>query len=194
MTKLLENPWLSAPVGVLVYLMCTVLCWQTPKITLPHKITAISESIGPSWDFNNPEADQLLAELRVEKKSLDSREQQLDELAERLKAERSELGQVTLSVRQLQSEFDKSVIRIKDDEVGNLKKLAKVYGDMSPETAATVLSQMDNEAIVRIFVFLKENETAAILEALAKKGPAEARRTAELSEQLRLTTHSKTAK
>jgi flagellar motility protein MotE (MotC chaperone) len=194
MTKLLEHSWISAPVGVVIFLAYTVLFWETPNAPLPEKLGNVLHRTGPSWNFNNPEADQLIAELKTEKKSLEKREQQLDELAARLKAERAELGQVTQSVRQLQGEFDKSVLRVKDEEVVNLKKLAKVYAGMSPETAASVLSEMDNEAIVRILLFLKENETAAILEALAKKGQAEARRTATLSEQVRLSTHSNTTK
>jgi flagellar motility protein MotE (MotC chaperone) len=126
----------------------------------------------------------------MEKKALDLRQQQLDDLAARLQAERAELGQVTQTVRQLQSEFDKSVIRVKEEETGNLKKLAKVYADMSPETAADVLSQLDNEAIVKILLYVKEEQTAAILEALAKKGQSNSRRTAEISEQLRLSAHN----
>jgi flagellar motility protein MotE (MotC chaperone) len=194
MTRLLENTWISAPVGVVVYLACTVLFWETPTVPLPDRLGNALHFAGPAWNFKNPEADQLIAELKIERKSVALREQQLDELAARLQSERAELGQVTQSVRQLQSDFDKSVLRVKDEEVANLKKLAKVYGDMSPETAATILSEMDNGSIVRILLFLKDNETAAILEALAKKGQAEARRTAELSEQVRLSTHSTTTK
>ena len=33
---------------------------------------------------------------------------------------------------------------------------------------------MDDPSIVKILVFMKEDETAAVLESFAKKGPAEA--------------------
>jgi flagellar motility protein MotE (MotC chaperone) len=186
MIKLLQHPWLSAPVGILIYLAATVFFWQKPVIpriqfTMPKAV--------PSWEFTNPEADQLIADLKLEKKSLAMREQQLDDLAARLQAERAELGSVTQSVRQLQTEFDKSVIRVKGDEVVNLKKLAKMYSDMSPESAANVLAELDNSAVVRIFVYLKDSEAAGILEALAKRSPADSRRAAEISEQLRLSSH-----
>jgi flagellar motility protein MotE (MotC chaperone) len=114
----------------------------------------------------------------------------LNELAARLESERAELNQVTQSVHQLQTEFDRSVLRIKDQEIVNLKKLAKVYGDMAPETAATVMAEMDNEAVVKILLYLKDDQTAAVLEALAKKGQAQARRTAEISETVRLSLHN----
>ena len=93
-------------------------------------------------------------------------------------------------MRQLQSNFDSAVLRVNEDETGNLKRLAKVYAAMDPETAASVLSELDNRAIVKILLYVKDSETASILGALAKKGEAEARRTAEISEQLRLSAHN----
>jgi flagellar motility protein MotE (MotC chaperone) len=194
MTKLFSNSWISAPLGAVIYLIATVLFWQKPVLPIPQKFSDVINAMGPSWDFNNPEADLLISELKVEKKTVEQRQQQLDDLATRLNTERAEVGQVIQSVRQLQGEFDKAVLRVKNDETGNLKKLAKVYAAMTPETAATVLEQLDNEAIVKIMLFLKDGETAAILEAMAKKGDAAARRTAQISEQIRLSSHSTTTK
>jgi flagellar motility protein MotE (MotC chaperone) len=194
MTKLLSNQWITAPLGAVIYLVATVLFWQKPVLPIQHKLLALVQSTGPSWDFNNPEADQLIAELKIEKKSVEQRGQQLDDLATRLSTERAELGQVIQSVRQLQGDFDKAVLHVKDDETGNLKKLAKVYAAMSPDTAAVVLEQLDNEAIVKIMIYLKDGETAGILEAMAKKSDAAARRTAQISEQIRLSSHSTTTK
>ena len=97
-------------------------------------------------------------------------------------------------MRQLQGDFDKSVLRVKDEETGNLKKLAKVYSGMNPEAAASILEQLDNSAIVKILLFLKDAETASILEALAKKNEASAKRTAQISEQIRLSSRTPTPK
>jgi flagellar motility protein MotE (MotC chaperone) len=190
MIKLLENSWISALVGAILYLACTVLFWEKPKLPPKTDAAPAMREVGPSWDFNNPEADQLITELKIEKKSVEDREKQLNELAARLASERAELNQVTQSVHLMQTEFDKSVLRIKDQEIANLKKLAKVYADMAPETAATVMAEMDNEAIVKILLYLKDSDTAAILEAMAKKGQAQARRTAEISETVRLSLHN----
>jgi flagellar motility protein MotE (MotC chaperone) len=194
MTKLLAHTWISAPLGAVIYLIATVLFWQKPVPPPRPSASDVLPASGPSWDFNNPEADMLISELKSEKKAVAQRQQQLDDLAARLNTERAEVGQVIQSVRQLQGEFDKAVLRVKDDETGNLKKLAKVYADMTPETAATVLEELDNEAVVKIMLFLKDSETAAILEAMAKKGDVEARRTAQISEQIRLSSHSTTTK
>jgi flagellar motility protein MotE (MotC chaperone) len=192
MTKWLAHSWMTAPIGAAFYLFATVLFWQRPVLPPGQKLAALVRPVGPSWDFINPEADQLIAELKLEKKSVQKRQQQLDDLATRLNTQRAELGQVIQSVRQLQSDFDKAVLRVQDEETGNLKKLAKVYAAMSPDTAANVLEQLDNQAVVKIMLYLKDAETAAILEAMAKKSDAEARRTAQISEQIRLSAHTTT--
>jgi len=189
MTKLLAHTWISAPFGAVIYLLATLLFWQKPVLPSRQQLAALARNIGPSWNFNNPEADQLISELKIEK-----RRQQLDDLATRLNTERAELGQVIQSVRQLQADFDKAVLRVKDDETGNLKKLAKVYAAMTPEAASGVLEQLDNEAIVKIMIFLKEPDAAAILEAMAKKNTDAARRAAQISEQIRLSSRSTTSK
>ncbi len=187
MIKTLTSPWMTALIGAVVYLASTVLLWQTPKIPVDAlKAGPIATLVGPSWEFSNPEADQLVAELKAEKQALASREQQLNDMAVRLQAEQAELSQATQSVHIMQTDFDSAVTRVKADETANLKKLAKVYAEMDPATAANVLADMDDIAIVKIMVFMKDTETAAILEALAKKGDAEAHRTALISDRLRL--------
>ncbi len=190
MNKLLSHTWVSALAGAIVYLISTVLFWQKPALPPRQNIADMLPTVGPSWEFNNPEADQLISELRNEKKIVEIRAQQLDDLEKRLNTERAEIAQVIQSVRQLQTNFDKSVLRIKDDETVNLKKLAKVYSAMTPDAAAGVLEQLDTEAVVKILLYLKDDETAAILESLSKKSPAASRRTAQISEQIRLSAHN----
>jgi flagellar motility protein MotE (MotC chaperone) len=194
MNKFLSPTWLSAPIGAVVFFVTTMLFWQKPVLPPRHIFSETIVANGPSWDFSNPEADLLISELKIERKAVEERGHKLDELEKRLNTEKEELSQVIQSVRQLQGEFDKSVLHVQDSETGNLKKLAKVYGSMTPETAANVLAQLDNEALVKILLYLKDSETAAILEAMAKKGDMEARRTAQISEQIRLSAHNTTAK
>ncbi len=192
MIKLLTSPWMSMPIGALLYLVSTLLFWKTPARAAPDHGAAKATVNGPSWEFTNPEADQLIAELKAEKGALAARKQQLDELAAHLDAERQELAAATQSIRQLQNEFDQSVLRIQEEEVPNLKKLAKVYADMSPDSAAVVLGHLDDVVIVKIMFFMKESDTAAILEILAKKSPTDAKRAAAISEHVRLAIARKT--
>jgi len=189
MIKLILSPWGTAIVSVIMYLGATVAFWKTPvppPVTAPVGVVT-GKHIGPSWDFINPEADQLMAELKAEKQALAKKEQDLNDLTARLQSERAELSMVTQSVRQLQTDFDQNVLRIGEEETANLKKLAKVYADMEPGNAANILQEMDDNSIIKIMVFMKDTETAAIWEAMAKKGQPQAKRAAALSDRLRLT-------
>src|ERR1700710_1238700 len=139
MTKLLTSSWMTAVISAVLYLGSTVLFWKTPvppPVTASASETAEPNRNGPSWDFTNPEADQLMAELKVEKKSLSKKEQEMNDLSTRLQAERTELNLVTQAVQKMQGEFDQGVLKIREEETANLKKLAKVYGAMSADGAA----------------------------------------------------------
>jgi flagellar motility protein MotE (MotC chaperone) len=190
MIKLLTSNWTAALLGAVVYLLSSVAFWKPPVLPQSggsrQQADSAAANPGASWDFINPEADQLIAELKVEKKSLEKKEQQLNDLSLRLAAERAEINQATQSVHLLQMDFDKNVVRVQEEETANLKKLAKVYSDMTPESAASIFSEMDDPSVIKIMVFMKETETAAILESMAKNGVPEAKRVAALSESLRL--------
>jgi flagellar motility protein MotE (MotC chaperone) len=186
MTKLLTSTWMTLPVSVLIYGLSTWLFWKTPPPAPRISTTALVAKEAGFNSYQNPEADQLVAELKDEKSKLDTREQQLNDLAARLDIERGEISNATLSVQQLQAEFDKNVMRVKNEETANLMKLAKVYAAMTPDGAAVIFADMEDATVAKILLFMKEDDAAAVLESLSKKGDAEAKRAAKLSEQLRV--------
>ena len=111
---------------------------------------------------------------------------QLDELQRRLNAERQEICVVTQTVSRLQAELDTTITRVSEAEGVNVKKLAKVYATMSPEGAARILKEMEDEQAVKILALMKEAESAPIIESLAQGKQAEAKRAALISNRLRL--------
>jgi hypothetical protein len=176
-----------ALVGTLLYLGTTFLTWRIPDgfALTPYSSTTTPLAV-PSWDFANPELDQLLLELREESLALAKRQRNLDEFAARLDLERTELTNVVRTIEELQRNFDRNILRIQTEEIVNLKKLAKLYTSMEPASAATVLQELDDTDIVKILTFMKEVDAAPILEILAAKGETEVRRVADLSDRLRL--------
>jgi flagellar motility protein MotE (MotC chaperone) len=190
MMKLLQSGWAAGLVGALLYLSVTVALVTPSKLVLQSAQAAEAEEshvTGPSWEFINPELDRLVSELAKEKETLTGREKQLNELAARLEAERQEINIVTQAVYRMQTEFDRNVVRVREEEMANLKKLAKVYAAMSPEGAAAILKQMEDEQILKFMVFMKDAETGPVLESLAKLGETDAKRAATLTEKLRTT-------
>ena len=67
----------------------------------------------------------------------------------------------------MQAEMDRTFLRIQEQEFANLKRLAKVYATMSPEGAAKIMLESPEDAAVKILSFMKESETAPILESMA---------------------------
>jgi flagellar motility protein MotE (MotC chaperone) len=189
MLRLLQSPWAALAIGLLSYLGTTLALWRTPVSESgaePKSTHGAAKNAEASWNFKNPEVDQLLVELRKEKEALAQRAQQLNELSARLQTERLELNQVTQKVAQMQQEFDQHVVRVREEETANLKKLAKVYAGMTPDGAITILKELPDDQIVKILIFMKESESAPLLENLGKGGDAEAKRAALISERIRL--------
>ncbi|MGD0060188.1 MAG: hypothetical protein ABSD58_12300 [Verrucomicrobiia bacterium] len=190
MIEILQSNWMCALVGAITYLGTTLALWHTPKVQLPTAALAAavkSEAARPSWEFHNPEVDELIADLQHQRNVLDEREHQLNELAGRLKLEREEITVVSQNATQMQAEFDRNVVRVGEEEIANLKRLAKIYAAMSPEGAASLFHEMKDDDAVKVFAFMKDGETAPILEVMAHLGPADAKRAALISERLKVT-------
>jgi flagellar motility protein MotE (MotC chaperone) len=192
MIRILQSSWFAALTGCVLYLTVTALLFRPSQFVRPppppETVTKNSSPAGndqPSWKFRNPEFDQWVEEVRREKEALSLREQQLQQLEERLASDRQELNAATQTVYQLQAEFDKNVIRIKDQEADNLRRQAKIISGMSPESAASLISEMPEDDAVRILFTMKPDDASAILENLSKSGKDDARRAAQFAEKLR---------
>ena len=188
--KILQNSLVASILGLLLYVVVTVLVWKAPA---PHagaepsqeEIVAHAKQAVPSWEFQSQEADLLIEELRTEKAALAKREKDLKDLAERLNAERLEINVVTQAVHQLQAQVEASIVRINAEEAVNIKKLSRTYAAMSPEGAAPIMKEMEEPTLIKILAVMKETETAPILEAMSKLGAEEAKRVARITERLR---------
>lgn len=188
--KALQSNWIVLGlIGMLSYLGTTFALLRgldlRSFVEEPDPAEVVNTT-GPSWEFNNPELDQLIADLKREREHLAEREKQLEELAARLQAEKTEISRVTNTVVQLQREFDLNLTRLKEDEQTNLKKLAKLYTTMSADGAAAVMKELPDDTLVKLLALMKEAELAPLLELLSKPNAADAKRVALLTERYRL--------
>jgi flagellar motility protein MotE (MotC chaperone) len=197
MISFLQSKWAASSLGALLYCATTVAT-IFPRLAVHPASRAgssvaskpASTSAGMDWTLRDKEVDDLIIELKQAKDAVVEKEKQLAVWEARLQSERLEINQVTQSVYRLEEEFDRNVTRVKQEELANLKRLAKVYAEMGPETAAAVFKQMEDPAVVKILVFMKDAETAPILESMAKKGDLDAKRVAQLTERLRVAIRS----
>jgi flagellar motility protein MotE (MotC chaperone) len=188
MLRLLTSSWFVGLIGGLIYLATTAALIRPGQFELPTTVAAapLSPNDDPSWNFRNPEFEQWVEELKREREALDQRSQQLQELQKRLETERQEILSVTQTVHQLQMEFDKNVVRIKEQELDNLKRQTKVVASMSPEGAAAMLNEMPEDQTVAVLFMLKPDASSLILDTLSKMGKTEAKRAAQLTERMRM--------
>ena len=192
MIKLLKSGWTVAVLGAALYVAVTLALVRPAKILAARErgpAGGKQKTQGFTWQADFSELDQLMGDLRKEKEDLAARKQQLDELAARLQTERKELTEATQAVMLQQKEFDQNVVRVREEEVANLKKMAKVYAAMTPEGAASIFKSMEDSQVVKYLVFMREGETAPILEGLAKGTDADSKRAALISERLRTATY-----
>jgi len=192
MIRILHSPIFGTVACTLVYCISTWF-FLNPDKNLRHlpstggAVAQVVAKLVPSWEFKNPELDQLLTEARAEREALRNRANDLAALEARLKAEWQELTSVTQSVAKLQAQLDRTVTCVKKEETANLKRLAKMYSTMKPEAAAKLLGSLEDGQAVRVLAVMKDGESAAILESFAKQDAAGVKRAAALSYRLRLT-------
>ena len=205
--KPIALPLIGSLIGGLLYLAVTaalILKGYKPPAPPPAKVAKVVEKDGvsgaplagktadelngttQSWNYYNQDIEYLITYLKDTSNLFRIRQKDLDELGQRLAAERAELASVTQSVARLRDDIDKQVIRIQDDEIINVKRLAKTYAGMDPSSAAKVFAELDEKLVVKIMSQMKDDQNAAILDALAKTNAQGAKLAAALSDKLRL--------
>jgi flagellar motility protein MotE (MotC chaperone) len=190
--KFLQSPFTAMIVGGLSFLLTMFALLEKPlkASAKPVELTE-EEKMAGFWERHDPEVDQLLKEVKTEKEQLEKRAAELRELEQRLAAERAEINQITQRVSQLQIEFDQAMLRVKEEEIPNLKKLARMYTAMSPEGASAIMRELDDIVVVKVMSFMKEDQSASLLDAMAMEGEPQAKRAASIADALRKTVAEK---
>jgi len=210
--KSIAIPLIGSLIGGLLYLAVTaalIVKGYKPPAPPPAKAAKVVEKDGvsgaplagktadelngttQSWNYYNGDIEFLITYLKETSNLFRIRQKDLDELGQRLAAERAELASVTQSVARLRDDIDKQVIRIQDDEIINVKRLAKTYAGMDPSSAAKVFAELDEKLVVKVMSQMKDDQNAAILDALAKTNAQGAKLAAALSDKLRLVSTGK---
>lgn len=199
--KFIQSKVFAAILGSVVFMITTAFVTTKSALPLPPPAAAGEEDDpgghgahappkpdvkGPSWTFYNPEMEQIVAELKTERELMAAKSKELAAAEARLQAERAELDEAVQAVKKIQAEVDREVLRIKDDELPNLKRLAKMYTTMEQTSAAKIFKELDDAVVVKIMAQMKDADSAGVLDTLAKQGPEETRRAAKISEALRV--------
>jgi flagellar motility protein MotE (MotC chaperone) len=188
MNRILQNPATVMAAAFLMFFGPMLILLRT--LPLGHIALAtdgpfMSAEDDPSWKFHNPDIDQWVSQIKAERDSLTTREQELKEWEARLAAESREIAAVTQAVTKTQADFDKRVLLFTDQQKDNAKKELKVIADMSPDGAVAMLNAMPDDEVAQLLYTMKADVSGAILDAMSKLGDAQAKRAAVLTERLK---------
>lgn len=200
----LQNPFLISTLALVAGLAAGVLpLWRsadalvTALIAAAPKAPPVAPGKDKGWDFWTVEIDNLASELKGEKARLKQESEQIDLRAARLEAEQQELGKVRAELEAMRREIEERTVQIGADEAKNLRTLAQTYANLSPKAAVTIIREMDDTTVVKIFSLMKPDVVAPIFEEMSSGSGPEAtlaaRRAAILSEKLRLVRSVRTA-
>ncbi len=171
MNKLLKSGWLIAAAGSVSYLITTfVLLLSIGDHLSPQTHATEHEPEEPrrpidlaSWNYINPDIDELSRQLKQKQEELDQREKDLDKVAQQIATEMKELAGVTNWVQSIQDEIDTLFSRVEEEEAANMKEIVTVYQKMEPKDAARMLYELDDRRIAKMFKFLKQTEVSDII-------------------------------
>ena len=136
-----------------------------------------------SWNYINPDIDELARQIAEKKTALDEREKALDRMQQQLERERKEWATVTNWVTTIQEEIDQLVTRVTEDEAESLREIVTVYQKMDPPDAAKMLYELNDERIAKIFKFLKQSEVSEIIKVWLKEDDQKIKRVHDILDQ-----------
>lgn len=115
---------------------------------------------------------QVIAqELDKRKTELDQREKDLANKEARLKALEDDLMQKESDLRKLKDDITARLDEVKTQEDKNLDSLAKAYGSAKANSAASIISKMELEKAVQLFLRMNSMTAGKILSAMGKTSP-----------------------
>ncbi len=148
---------------------------------------AADERPAKPWDFWTLEIENLASELKDRNAAVVAREQALKIREERLAADQDALKKTRQQIEALRVEISGKMTELGEDEIKNLKILAKTYSAVAPKAVVNIMHEMDEATVVKIISQMKSDVVSPILEEMGKASdPALVKLAARLSDKLRL--------
>jgi len=142
----------------------------------------------PAPKFSASEVE-VLTELSKRRAELDKRAEDLDHRELLLKAAEQRVDDKIAQLKDLQTQVDATVDKVKAEDDERLKSLVRIYENMKPKDAAAIFEGMDVPAVLDLLTRMKDLKTAPILAAMA---PDKARAVTVALEQRKALPDSKT--
>lgn len=147
---------LAVMTGIVYKFRGTSLPFQK-DIQLMYTTPALHDSLAADTLYT----DEQLAELNLEKRS-----RSLDEQAQEIASERSEVDVRLDSIKMVHASIENLISEKEKIQEEQLKRLTKVYDTMRPEEAAAIMSQLNDRTLLFILQGMKTQNVAGVLAQL----------------------------
>lgn len=141
------------------------------------------------WTFNTQELSEMIDALVEKKGDLEKREEQMKVREAQIEKQTQEFNELKAQVEAVRNSISSMIVVSKADEMKNLKALSATYAAMNPDAAVSVMTEMDDNTVVKLLALMKADTVGPIFEAMARVPGQEGQmraRIARLSEKLRL--------
>lgn len=139
------------------------------------------------WNYGVRQLEDMQANLEEERGTLDQERVELDLLRQQVAMEVSALEELRKEIDALRASVNEEFYLIEQSEEVNLKRLAKVYGEMKPVPVVELFTNMELELVVKIMSVISEDAAAKIFSEMTKQdqNPAIMDRAVQITEKLR---------
>jgi len=110
---------------------------------------------------------EVLTELSKRRAELDKRAEELDHRELLLKAAEQRVDDKIAQLKDLQTQVDATVDKVKAEDDERLKSLVRIYENMKPKEAAAIFEGMEISSVLDVLTRMKDLKTAPILAAMA---------------------------
>ncbi|VAX20168.1 hypothetical protein MNBD_NITROSPINAE02-1232 [hydrothermal vent metagenome] len=108
---------------------------------------------------------EIIKDVEKRNKELNKREAELERKQQQLNALQTDIDKQLSELKALQAKIEEALVLRNDLEKESIRKLAKTYSSMPPESAATLIQKLDMSIAIRMLNVMKERSAGKILAA-----------------------------
>jgi flagellar motility protein MotE (MotC chaperone) len=119
-----------------------------------------------------PQEIEILEQLAVRRKALDTREQDLERRSDLLRAAEARLDQKLTEMKDLKAALEGLVKANDEQRQAKLRSLVKIYENMKPKDAARIFEELDMDTLLPVAERMNERKLAPVM---AEMNPTKAK-------------------
>ncbi len=166
--KILSNLYVLVAIVVVTFSGTLAYLWKSAATEAPllpetmHTKTVDGAAIAALWNTQTGHVEKVVDELKQQLSKIDTEKSALEQMKERITAEKLELKRIQTDIATQQRALDDMITRIEASEVKNLRAQATVYSNMEPASTLQVFKTLNDTEVIKILYFMAPDVQSAI--------------------------------